>query len=68
MRDAEWERSRFRLAGVPGHLYKQTAQQAVMWCARVLKGETDAAFEQECQLRFFYGFFQERRKRSSDED
>jgi len=65
MHDAEWERSRFRLAGVPGHLYKQTAQQAVMWCARVLSGDTDAAFEPECHLRFFYGFFQERRKRSS---
>jgi len=64
MHDPEWERSSFQLAGVPGHLYKETARHAVMWCSRVLTGNTDAAFESECQLRFFYGFFSERRKRS----
>ena len=61
MQDPEWERSRFHLAGVPSHLYKETASQAVTWCLRVLTGNTDAAFENECNLRFFYGFFSERR-------
>jgi glycosyltransferase involved in cell wall biosynthesis len=65
MKDPEWERSSFRLSGVPGHLYRETARQAAMWCSRLLSGNTDAAFESECRLRFFYGFFLERRKRSS---
>jgi glycosyltransferase involved in cell wall biosynthesis len=61
--DPEWERSRFQIAGVPSHLYKETARQAVAWCAKLLSGKRDAAFESECRLRFFYGFFRERRKR-----
>jgi glycosyltransferase involved in cell wall biosynthesis len=65
MRDEEWERSKFRFVGVPGHLYKQTAMHAVVWCSRVLRGKPDAAFANECNLRFFYGFFRERRKRLS---
>jgi glycosyltransferase involved in cell wall biosynthesis len=68
MRDPEWERSNFRLAGVPGHLYRETATNAVLWCARVLSGNTAAAFESECNLRFFHGFFSERRNKSSDGD
>lgn len=68
MGDPEWERSHFRLAGVPGHLYRETAMNAVRWCARVLSGNTDAAFESECNLRFFQGFFMERRKKTSDAD
>ena len=65
MNDPEWERSKFRFMGVPGHLYKQTATHAVMWCSRVLSGKRDAAFASECRLRFFYGFFLARRKESS---
>jgi glycosyltransferase involved in cell wall biosynthesis len=57
MNDPEWERSKVRLAGVPGHLYKQTVTHAVTWCSKVLTGHADAAFESECGLRFFYGFF-----------
>ena len=57
MNDPEWERSKFRLAGVPSHLYKQTVTHAVTWCTKVLTGKADAAFESECNLRFFYGFF-----------
>lgn len=64
MRDPNWEQARFQLAGVPSHLYRETARHAVMWCSRVLTGNTDAAFEEECHLRFFYGFFSERRKRT----
>ena len=65
MQDPEWERSGFKLAGVPGHLYRETAKQAVIWCALLMRGNMDAAFETECTLRFFYGFFLERRKKSS---
>lgn len=68
MHDPEWERSRFQLAGVPGHLYKETGLHALRWCLRIATGNTDAAFESECQLRFFYGFFAERTKRSSGRD
>ena len=62
LNDPEWERSKFQLAGVPSHLYKETAKHAVAWCARLLRGKHDAAFESECRLRFFYGFFQRRHK------
>ena len=65
MKDPEWERSRFQLAGVPSHLYKETAMHAVTWCTKVLTGNTKAAFESECRLRFFYGFFLERATRST---
>jgi glycosyltransferase involved in cell wall biosynthesis len=62
MRDPEWERSSFRFAGVPGHLYKQTASHALNWLSRTVTGNTDAAFTHECHLRFFRGFFRERRR------
>jgi hypothetical protein len=65
MHDPEWERSKFQLAGVPSHLYKETARHAIGWCSRVLTGNTDAAFESECHLRFFHGFFSERRNSPS---
>jgi glycosyltransferase involved in cell wall biosynthesis len=63
LNDPEWERSRFQIAGVPSHLYKATAKQAVSWCSKLLRGKTDAAFESECHLRFFVGFFLEATKR-----
>lgn len=62
MRDPEWERSSFRFAGVPGHLYKQTAADTLNWVARTITGNTDAAFTHECRLRFFNGFFRQRRR------
>jgi glycosyltransferase involved in cell wall biosynthesis len=65
MRDPEWERSRFQFIGVPGHLYRETAAHAVRWCSRLLRGDVAAAFASECRLRFFYGFFVERKKRVS---
>lgn len=61
MKDPEWERSSYRLFGVPGHLYRETARHALVWLSRVLTGETDAAFVNECRLRFFRGFFRQRR-------
>jgi glucosyl-dolichyl phosphate glucuronosyltransferase len=62
MGDPEWERSSFRLAGVPGHLYKQTASHALNWLTSTLTANADAAFTHECRLRFFNGFFRQRRR------
>ena len=63
MNDPEWERSQFRLMGVPGHLYRQTATHAVSWFFRLIVGNSDAAFTHEGHLRFFRGFFVERRRK-----
>jgi len=60
MNDPEWEQSNFRLIGIPGHLYRETARNSVMWLSKVLRGNTDAAFVYECQLRFFRGFLRQR--------
>ena len=60
MNDPEWERSSFRLLGVPGHLYRETARNAVGWLAKVLSGNEGAAFENEVRVRFFRGFFKAR--------
>lgn len=62
MRDPEWERSSFRVAGVPGHLYKQTLSSAFKWLSQIVTGNPDAAFTHECRLRFFTGFFRQRRR------
>lgn len=60
MNDPEWERSSFRFAGVPGHLYRETVQNAMTWVAKMLLGKKDEAFLHECQLRFFRGFVHQR--------
>lgn len=60
MRDPEWERSKLRFLGVPAHLYRQTAFEAVGWLKKILSGGTDEAFMHERQLRFFAGFFLQR--------
>ena len=62
MNDPDWERSSYRVWGVPGHLYKDTAKQALVWFSRMLTGKIDAAFVNECRLRFFRGFFRQRRR------
>jgi len=60
MNDPEWERSSFRLLGVPGHLYREAANNALTWVSRTLTGNKEAAFLNECHLRFFRGFFVQR--------
>jgi glycosyltransferase involved in cell wall biosynthesis len=62
MRDPQWERSSFKLAGVPGHLYKQTLSHGLSWLKTIVTGNSDAAFTHECHLRFFRGFFRQRRR------
>ncbi|HUE83075.1 MAG TPA: glycosyltransferase family 2 protein, partial [Pyrinomonadaceae bacterium] len=66
MKDPEWERSNFRLAGVPGHLYRDTARHTLIWFSKLLRGNSDAAFASECRIRFFRGFFRERRRQISE--
>lgn len=61
LNDPEWERSSFTFAGVPGHLYRETATNAVTWLGRLLMGQSDEAFLHECRLRFFGGFLKQRR-------
>lgn len=68
MNDPEWERSSISPVGIPGHLYRETAAQAVIWFSRILTGNSDAAFTSECKLRFFRGFFLERRRQRSRKD
>jgi hypothetical protein len=62
--DPEWERSSYSLLGVPGHLYKETATNALLWLYRMLTARSDAAFANECRLRFFSGFLLQRTRRS----
>lgn len=63
--DRDWERSKFRLAGVPAHLLKETATNALIWFSKMIRGNADAAFVNECRLRFFSGFFRQRRRQTS---
>jgi len=56
LHDPEWERSRFRLLGVPSHLYRETVAHAVGWFSGIMR-DADKAFIHECHLRFFRGFF-----------
>ena len=65
MRDPQWERSSFRFAGVPGHLYKETLTHSFNWLKTIVTGNTDAAFTHECHLRFFSGFIRQRRRQSA---
>jgi glycosyltransferase involved in cell wall biosynthesis len=61
LRDEGLERSSTTLFGVPAHLYTQAAADARAWCTSRLS-DPNKAFERETQLRFFVGFFQERRR------
>ncbi len=61
LRDEDFERSTARLFDVPAHMYTQAAAAALAWCKwRLWRPHT--AFERETQLRFFVGFFRERRR------
>jgi glucosyl-dolichyl phosphate glucuronosyltransferase len=63
LEDPEWERSRFTLFGVPSHLYREMLPRAARWCVNVVAGRANAAFVDECRLRFFRGFVLQRRRR-----
>lgn len=62
MRHAEFEGSGARLYDVPAHLYRGAAAAALQWLAWMLRGNSGKAFEAETRLRFFHGFYRERRR------
>ncbi|HJQ71517.1 MAG TPA: glycosyltransferase [Blastocatellia bacterium] len=63
MRSPELERSSKRaLFGVPAHLYRQCVIDAANWGMSLLKAEPDRAFLCETRLRFFAGFFKQRKR------
>jgi glycosyltransferase involved in cell wall biosynthesis len=62
MREDHIELGAHRLFDVPGHLYRQAAADALYWLAHTLAGRFNDAFWYETRLRFFYGFFRERRR------
>ena len=60
MRLPEMERSRLRVFGVPAHLLRAAARDAVTWLRSSFERNREAAFDAELRLRFFRGFFAER--------
>jgi len=56
MRLAEMERARLSPLGIPGHLLRAAARDAVEWLRYVFTGDWDHAFLAELRLRFFKGF------------
>jgi len=51
------ERSKVgRILGVPAHLYRRAASDAVRWTVSQLSGQGDKAFGYEVRMRFFAGF------------
>jgi GT2 family glycosyltransferase len=62
MREDSFEKASARLLDVPAHFYRQTARDAVSWFKHTLMGRGDEAFAHEIQLRFFQGFFRQRRE------
>lgn len=64
LRDPAIEKSSARLFDVPAHLYRQTAVAAYDWFRHTLRGHESDAFASEARIRFFFGFFEQRRRDS----
>lgn len=62
LRNEEFERASARLFDVPSHKYRQAATDAAQWLKHSLQRREAEAFWHETQLRFFKGFFRERRR------
>lgn len=60
MRNEEFESSKIRLFGVPGHLYRRTCANVFDWLKYRLANKKDLEFQQELELQFFWGFFRKR--------
>ena len=58
MRDAEFESSKLRLFDVPSHLYRRTCSNAFDWLKHRLTNKSGLEFQQELEMQFFWGFFQ----------
>jgi hypothetical protein len=54
------EAARLSPFGVPGHLLRRAASDAVSWFLSAARGDWDAAFLAELRLRFFSGFVRTR--------
>ena len=59
LRAEEMECASARLFDVPAHVYRQIAQRAIAWTGRVWR-DSDQAFRQETELRFFIAFVRQR--------
>lgn len=56
MRLADMERARLTPLGIPGHLVRSAARDAIEWLRSAFTGDWDHAFLAELRLRFFKGF------------
>ncbi|HKC62589.1 MAG TPA: glycosyltransferase [Pyrinomonadaceae bacterium] len=62
MRIEELEVGDVRLFDVPAHLYRQALKDMFGWLKHSLRGREELAFERENEVRYFHGFFRQRRK------
>jgi glycosyltransferase involved in cell wall biosynthesis len=62
LRHEETERASARLFDIPSHMYRRAAANTIHWLKYSLQRREAKAFLHETQLRFFDGFFRERRK------
>ena len=63
LRTESMERTRVgTLAGVPAHLYRRALGDLAGWLVSTLRGQRERAFVHELRVRFFLGFFRERRR------
>jgi glycosyltransferase involved in cell wall biosynthesis len=62
MRAEDMEQGDTRLFDVPAHLYRQALKNTTGWLKQSLRANDELAFEHETGLRFFFGFFRQRRK------
>ena len=60
MRLPSHEASRWRLLGVPGHMWRQAATDVRSWLACTFRRDEAHAFSSELRLRFFLGFVRNR--------
>jgi glucosyl-dolichyl phosphate glucuronosyltransferase len=56
MRLPDIDRTRRTVAGVPAHLLRTAARDAVLWAGSILSRRWHDAFQAELRLRFFAGF------------
>ncbi|HEX8649705.1 MAG TPA: glycosyltransferase [Pyrinomonadaceae bacterium] len=61
MRLKDYEAARARLFGVSSNLYKQAFLDSLSWLKFMLTGNSRMAFRTEIKLRFFLGFYRQRR-------
>lgn len=60
LRDAEFERSAFRIFGVPGHVWRRFGAETFRAAICAVAFQREQAFEHELEARFFAGFIRRR--------